>query len=798
MKRISRLDFLRLFALLLFTAVLAVPLGALALLALALPPLDGEIVSTDIAAPAAIRRDAFGVASIHAASRPDAAWALGYAHAQDRYFQMDLLRRAAAGEMSELFGESRLESDIAQRRWQLRELAHRQLAVARPEQAAIVRSYARGVNAGLADLRIKPFEYLVIGARPQPWREEDSLLVIHAMFLMLADSTASNEQFLAKLKRTLPADVFEFVTWDHGAWDASFLDEAATTAPPPIPAAPVREMTAPTGSVPDGAPTFAGSSAWAVSGRRTAHPQGLLAVDMHLGLSVPNIWYRAEMHVGATGARRAASSYGLTLPGFPGFVVGSNGRVAWGLSNTQGDWSDMLALTPCRRDGKPGYRVDDACIGYRSVEETIRVAEAPPVSARFLLTPWGPLINRDPLRRPLVRRWLGDSPAATNLSFLDLLDASDVPDALRIARASGVPPVNFVVADSGGRIGWTIAGQLPDRSGGCAIEPTPAASAATDDWTRLNRNASNLQVMDPPSGYLVTANQRILPERGAPIVCDAAYQLGARARQIADGIRGSAQIDEAAAMRIQLDDRALLLRRWRDLILTSIEARPDPGDRRYDVVVARLRAWDLRASADSVAYRIVREYRDAVTGDVLSLLAGGSGLTSSQLYDNLPHAEYPVWAMVSRRPADWLPIGFSDWDAYLRSILDRNLKRYQAEDPQLTTTTWGARNRLEMRNPLFGGIPLLGSLFGMPNTPMPGDTHMPLVQAPGFGASQRMVVAPGREQSGLFNMPGGQNANPLSPYFDAGHVQWLAGQPLPLVAGEPEHEIRIRPHAPGD
>ncbi|MFZ5637982.1 MAG: penicillin acylase family protein [Pseudomonadota bacterium] len=798
MKRISTIDVLRLLALLVFASILAVPVGAVAVLAIALPDLDDDVATEAVGAPVALRRDAVGVVSIEASSMRDAAWAMGYAHAQDRFFQMDLTRRTAAGEMSELFGRDLLESDLAQRRWQLRELAREQFAVAPENQRAIVRAYTRGVNAGLDDLRLKPFEYVVLRKTPQPWREEDSLLVIHAMFLMLTDSTAKKEQFLARLKRTLPEDAFRFVTWDRGGWDSSFLDPQVPIAPPPLPAPPAREPVARAHALPAGTPGFVGSSAWAVSGRRTAHPQGLLAVDMHLGLSVPNLWYRAEIHLPQNGSTRApASIYGLTLPGFPGIVVGSNGRIAWGLSNTQGDWADLIALTPCRAGGSPGYRVDNDCVAYRAADETIRVADAPSTPARFLLTRWGPLVNRDPVNKPLVRRWLGDSRAATNLTFLDLLEAHDVEAAIRIARASGVPPVNFVVADSGGHIGWTIAGQLPDRSTGCAIDPQPAASARVDDWTRLNLQAADLQVIDPPSGYLVTANQRILPASGTPIVCDAAYQFGARARQIADAIGRSPTLDEAAAMRIQLDDRALLLTRWRDLMLAAIAARPDPDDGKYDTVVARLRAWDRHASADSVAYRIIREYRDAVSGDVLSLLASGSGLTAAELYDNLPQAEYPVWTMVSQRPAGWLPAGYPDWDAYLRSILDRNLKRYEADDPDLTRTTWGERNRLGMQHPMFGRIPLLGRFFGMPDTPMSGDTHMPHVQAPGFGASQRMVVAPGREKDGLLQMPGGQSSNPLSRYFDAGHAQWVAGEPLPLMAGKIAHEIRIRPDRDG-
>jgi penicillin amidase len=795
-----RIDFLRLFIILVFAAIFAPPAGALLALALSLPKLDGQIVSTEIASSVRLRRDAIGVVAIDASSQPDAAWALGYAHAQDRYFQMDVMRRTAAGEMSELFGGSQLDFDIVQRRWQLRALARQQLAASRPDLIEIVRAYTRGVNAGVADMRVRPFEYLVLRNEPMPWRDEDSLLIIHSMFLMLTDEGARKEQFLSRLKQTLPDEVFQFLNHDQGEWDSSFLDGTPAPAAPTIPSPPLRDASVSasgSNAIPRGQPGFMGSSAWAVSGRKTAHKHGLLAVDMHLSLTVPNIWYRAEIHLD-NGSDAPVSGYGLTVPGLPGFVVGSNGRVAWGFSNSQGDWADLLTLAPCRRGNAPGYRVDENCLPYQSEQETIKVADAPDIPARFLHTRWGPLTNRDPWRKPLVRRWLGDSRAAINLVHLDLFAAKDVPEAIRIARASGIPPVNFVVADSAGRIGWTLAGQLPDRADGCPIDPRLADSASIDDWSRLNSTATDLQIVDPPSGYLVTANQRILPKADTPVVCDGSYQLGARAKQIASALDRPGMIDEIAAMRIQGDDRAVLLDRWSRLILRLIADQPNPRDGKYDLLEARLHAWDHRASADSVAYRVIREYRDAVSGEILTLLANGSGMTGAVLYDNLPQAEYPVWAMVSERPDAWLPTGFATWDDYLRSILDRSLKQYAADDPNLTRSTWGQRNRLEMRHPIFGNVPILGGLFNMPNTEMPGDTHMPLVQAPGFGATQRMVVAPGRESEGLLTMPGGQSANPLSPYFDKGHEQWVKNQPMPLAAGETEHEIHVQPRQRAD
>lgn len=786
-------------ALIVLALILAVPGGLLIALALNLPTLDDFVTSPDVHGPLTIRRDAQGIVAVAAASQRDAAWAIGYAHAQDRLFQMDLMRRTAAGELSEVFGSRSVGADIATRRWQLRSLAKKQLAGAREDLALTIRAYTAGVNAGIDSLKLKPLEYILLRADPRPWREEDCLLVIHAMFLSLTDPGAGREQFLAELKHSVSPEIFAFISWSEGDWDSSFVENAAHRPAPGIPAAqpnlsanPLRERSGTPLAEPQR--VFPGSSSWAVSGRRTKHPQGLLGVDMHLALSVPNVWYRAEAHIDAgPGSSARRSVYGLTLPGFPGFIVGSNQKVAWGLSNTQGDWADLLVLKPCESGAAPGYQVDSDCEPFRASDEVIKVAHGADVVARILTTRWGPLIDSNRAQQPVVHRWLGDILAATNLRYLDLIDANDVAGAIEIARASGMPPVNFVAADSSGHIGWTIAGQLPDRHNTCPIDPQQASTHDVDEWQRFTDPGMRLRVIDPPAGYLVTANQRILPDADAPLLCDGAYQLGARALQIERSLSAATALDERTAMQIQLDDRAVLLERWRELLVRVIADRPDAGDTRYETLLARLTAWDGHASADSVAYRFIREFREALSADILGILAQHSGLAGYELFAGLPQAEYPVWKMIDQQPADWLPEGFDSWHGYIRSVLDRVLSAYELQDPQLTQLTWGKRNVLDMRNVVLSNLPLLGRYFGMDAVELPGDTHMPRVQTPTFGASQRLVVAPSREQDGILTMPGGQSSNPLSPFFAAGHEQWVKGMPMALVAGPARHEIRVSP-----
>jgi len=770
----------------------ALPGAGLLALFLSLPTLDADITASPIASPVSIRRDALGTVSIDSTLRSDAAWALGYVHAQDRLFQMDMMRRTAAGELSELVGKKALGADFAARRWQFRRLAREQLANAREDLLSTLQSYTAGVNAGMRSLKVRPFEYIVLRTGPEPWREEDCLLLIHAMFLMLTDPSASREQFLGELKRSVTPEVFRFLTWSQGDWDSSFIASPLERMPGiPAPQRAVSGQLRQPGdaTVPELQKVFPGSSAWAVSGRKTGHAPGLLGVDMHLSLTVPNIWYRAQVHIHGANSR-PHSVYGLTFPGFPGFIVGSNERIAWGLSNTQGDWSDLLILAPCTAGTLPGYRVDSECEPFQATEQHIKVAHGADVRVRLLHTRWGPLIDSNNVQEPAVHRWLGDAIGATNLGYLDLVDANDVTEALEIARDSGMPPVNFVVADSAGRIGWTIAGQLPRRTDTCPVDPQPASSRSVDEWQQFEDPGTRLRIVDPPQGYIVTANQRILPDVSAPIVCDGAYQLGARAQQIERALATATAIDEMTAMQIQLDDRAVFFERWRDLLLEVIGDRTEG---RYQILRARLQAWDGRASPDSVAYRFIREFRETISSELLAMLAQSSLFGGYELYGGLPQAEYPVWKMISEQPHDWLPEGYENWPDYIRGMLDRLLNDYEMRDPQLTHLTWGKRNTLDMRNPVLGNLPLVGRYFGFSGVELPGDTHMPRVQAPVFGASQRLVVAPGREQYGILTMPGGQSGNPLSPFFSAGHEHWIEGAPLPLLAGPARHTIIVSP-----
>lgn len=764
-----------------------------------LPALDGERPLAGLSAEARVERDALGVPAIRGATRIDVARATGFVHAQDRYFQMDLMRRSAAGSLAELIGPVLVEADRAVRRNRFRAFAERALRDATPDDRALLEAYANGVNAGLAALRQPPFEYLMLRTRPAPWRTEDTFLVVYAMFLRLQDDAGRHEATLGTMSDTLPPSLFAFLSPRGSEWDAPIQGEAYASPAIPAPGefslepqegiarrAPRRAPPGPE----EGEPLRAGSNNWAVAGPRAADGRALLASDMHLGLSIPNTWYHASL-VWKEGDRERRVT-GVMLPGTPIVAVGSNGDVAWAFTNTEGDWSDLVVLETEPHDSET-YRTPDGPRRIEHLRETIPVSGAAPVEADIAWTIWGPVVDRDPSGRPRVLRWTAHDPGAVDLGLLRMETVPDLDAALAAAAACGIPAQNVVVADRTGRIGWTVGGRMPRRVGFDGRLPSSWADG-TRRWDGLLDPAAAPRVVDPPDGLLWTANARVIGGHGADLIGDGGLDLGARARQIRDDLRALEHPAPADLLGVQLDDRALFLTRWRDLLLAALT--PEAVAASPDRTAARrlVGGWGGRASIDSAGYRIVRAFRQAVTEDVLDALTvrcheRDPGFETSAM----PQREGPVWRLVSERPAHLLPRSRRSWDDLLLASLDRALGLLTKDGTPLDQATWGKRNILRMQHPLSRAVPRLSPWLDMEPQPLPGDNSMPRVQAPEFGASERMVVPPGHEEDGLFHMPGGQSGHPLSPYYRAGHGAWATGQPQPFLPGPPEHVLVLLP-----
>ena len=786
-----------------FTRILAgvVIVGVIAAVAVllgwrgSLATLDGDLRLPGLSAPATIERDALGVATIDAATEADMARALGFVHAQERFFEMDLLRRSAAGELSALFGARALERDREIRVHRLRARLGESLPAVVGDHLPVLEAYRDGVNAGLAGLGATPWPYLLLRAEPEPWTVEDSALVGYAMFFDLQDEANSRELALWRIREVVPPALFALVAVDGSAWDAPLVGDARGPARLPTAAElDLRQLpvpAAPGARIEHAEPAAPGSNNFAVAGTLTGDGRAFLAGDMHVGLRAPTLWFRARLRypdARAPGGRVDVA--GFTLPGIPAVIVGSNGHVAWSFTNSYGDWLDFHRVE-WSREQHDRYYVPEGQAALRTTTERIEVLGGEPVDFVVRDTRWGPIVHDLPDGDALALRWTAQLPGALNFALADMARAGGLDEALAVADVAGIPAQNLLVADAGGRIAWRLTGQIPERSGDCA----PRAPLVVDTpcrWTRWLAPTENPSVVDPPDGRLWTANARVVDGDALALVGDAGYANGARAKQIRDGLRAKARFTEADLLAIQLDDRALFLARWKDLLVAEA-ARGD--DAALDALAAATADWNGRADPASAGYRIVRAWRLAVIERIRDglMAPARAALGDEFVMPDLPQLEAVAWPLLQQRPAHLLPRDHDSWDALLADAAVAVRTRLEAEGP-LAGRTWGEANTAAICHPLAGALPAFArSALCMPADPLPGDGNMPRVQAPAFGASQRMVVAPGHEADGIVQMPGGQSGHPLSPFWGAGHAAWVRGDAAPFLPGDRQHRLLLQP-----
>ena len=788
-----------------------------------LPQLEGTIAAVD-GSPAyqvTVERDADGAPTVRGRSFADVAYALGFLHAQDRFFQMDLARRLAAGELAALVGARALPLDREARPFGLRTVARRVIADATPEQRAWIEAYTRGVNRGLASLRARPWEYGVLMVAPQSWLPEDSVLVVHSMWWDLQHSDINAErtrrEIVARLEALASAasreeadssraqSVAAFLYARGNEWDApnfATLADARTAnggnpfEAPPVPPPSALDLRA--SSMPKVASALReperevlGSNAWSVAGKHTASGAALLAGDMHLGLRVPAVWYRARLIIQAPGAEPFELN-GVTLPGVPMVAAGSNGHIAWSFTNSYGNWSDVAGI-PC--DAERGTYVTPA--GERRFVtrvERIDVAHAQPESLRIATAPEGVMIassGSGATQTCWLARWLVLEPGATNFESLDLLQARDVDAALALAPRIGIPHQNLNVADASGRIAWSIVGRIPRGNLGPST-PQPVL------WRERDEAPS---IVDPEVGRIWSANarhvegelERVLGNERA--ASGMPYDSGARQKQIRDGLlalqRPATPNDMLA---IQLDDRAIFLERWQRLLVTTLDEEALQNTPQRAEMKRLAVKWDGHAAVDSVSYRLVRAFRDRTRLAVWDMFTGALGAGAGSRPNSL--FEGSLWRLVTEQPPHLLARDYANWRAFLLTQIDAVAAELVKECGTLERCTWGRHNTMAIAHPLSKALGPLARYFDMPAVQLPGDRDMPRVVTPNFGASERFAVSPGREAEGYLQVPGGQSGHPLSPFYRAGFEDWASGRARPLLPGPTVYRLSFAGAAP--
>ena len=776
-----------------------------------LPQLDGRLAVAGLDAPVTVTRDALGIPTITGTSRADVARATGFLHAQDRFFQMDLARRQAAGELSELVGAAALDADRQFRIHRFRAIAERALASADAEWRAVLDAYTEGVNSGLAALDAPPFEYLLLRQEPRPWRAEDSLLVVLSMFITLQLDSVDYESALAALYDVLPRAMADFLAPRGTEWDTPLLGDALPV--PPIPGPEVYDLrTRPASSVEPAFPSSdsrgadavavllgraagevaLGSNNWAVSGRLTADGRAIVANDPHLAIRVPNIWYRAVQEWPETsepdGRRRLM---GVTLPGVPLVVLGSNGHVAWGFTNVQGDFSDLILLE-LHPDDPDRYRTPEGWRAFTEHEEVIAVADEADHVEPVRWTTWGPVIGTDHAGRLQALRWVAHDAERLGASALGLGSARTVEDAFGAVNGLGTPAQNFVVADGAGRIGWTIYGSTPRRVGFDGRVPASWADGSRG-WDGWLDPPEYPRIADPASDRLWTANARTVDGEMLARLGDGNYAVGARARIIRDRLFARDRFDEGDLLDLQLDTSAAYLDTWRGLLLDTLTPDRTAGHVTRETLRRIVdEEWSGQASADSAPYRLTMLFRDRVSPAVAQMVM-------AEVVEAVPTFQYarvrlrdgPLLALLRERPAHLLSAEYENWDALLLEGVDALIE--EAEVAGGLEQPWWQANLAPYRHPLSAAVPLLSRWLDMPLRPLPGSAYTPRMHQGIAASSLRMVVSPGHEADGILEMPTGQSGHPLSPFYGSSHDAWVNGEATPFLPGPARYTLTLAP-----
>ena len=736
----------------------------------------------------AIDYDSRGVPTIHAQDELSLAFGQGWAHARDRRFQMELYRRSALGRLSEWVGSSLLGSDRLFRAYDFAGIADSALAGMDPARRRRLDAYAAGVNAWDKGHRKAP-EFLALGVTPEPWAARDVILVTMLMLQDLTWDQADEERATEIMDAALPPAVVAFLRPAATAWDAP-LDDAPAPLAAPTPTAEqfdARAADTTTGGRADAGIVVdrlaLGSNNWAIAGTHTASGRALVGGDPHLALRVPVIWHRQKLD------SPTLEATGITLPGVPGVVFGTNGKVAWTGTNVEADFVDFVRCVPLEGD-TTRYQGPAGPEPFGARREVILVRGVRPDTIVVRTTRFGPVIARSAKGGWLAAQWTALEPAMYDTDLFGMNRAGSVAEFLGALAGYGGPPLNFVVGDTSGTIAWAVGGRLPRRTGD-PDRPREATDPAAS-WTGFVRADSLPRVVAPARGFVMTANQRTTGGAAGRALAGMPAAPW-RARRIAQVLaaRTGWTAEECARLQNDVDDAFL------DPTAQALDRALTPEAAQADTTLAQARrileTWTHRADTTSVAHAYLRYVRGELTRLLVEpLIAPCLAHDSTFVYD-WTLADEVVRRLLAERPLHLLAARYPDYDALVRdaALAGAALMKRRVPGVPLERITWGRINRADVVHPLALAVPQLGGLLNMPQAALSGGANVVRVTRPRSGASMRMVVDLADPARSTWALPGGQSGHFLSPFYGGEFAGWVKGETVPLEPGPAQHHVRL-------
>lgn len=753
-----------------------------------LPQVKGTIEVDELHGKVRVRRDRWGVPHIEAEHREDLYFAQGYCHGQDRLFQMDFYRRVVEGRVAEIAGEEGLPVDRLMRTLGFRRVARREEAGLDPALRVQLERFCAGVNAAARDARALPFEMQILRQSFEPWQPVDILSLGKLLALGLStnwERELLRSDMLRELGPELAARLDPVYPVDNPVVDQSAFSGEGLPLVEQIDA--VRRSLGL-------AAEASGSNNWAVSGARSATGSPLIAGDPHLPPSMPGIWYEVELRHGERFVR------GASMPGMPGVYMGQNNDVCWTFTNVMADVQDLFVE---RIDGD-NYLFEDEWRPLETVREEIVVKGREPVELDVRITHHGPIVNEAlgaDEGEPLALAWQTLSEATAFAGMFELLEIGSGPDLVAKLEGHTSPASNLIWADRHGSIGYKLIGRLPLRRGGCPDLPKPGWTGEFE-WDGTVPYDELPEVVDPESGYLVTANNRIVGD-DYPHHITSEWLDGFRAKRIEELIGETEKHDLESFESIQTDN----------LSLPGLEAarrlsRLHPRGQRERSAIERLRSWDGHLDRETVAGTIYQAFLLRLAREVARAAIGDRDLCERWLDRNdngfTAHSTSP-WRWHSHLMALWEEgdeelIGRPWAELVLEALagaLDDLSDRF-GPDPE--GWRWGRVHEMKFPHPLGDANPLFDRLLnrrlragGAQETVSqiaydPNDPYN-AVWAP----SWRMVADPTAPDRSRWQTFTGQSGHPASPHYDDLQVDWLEGRTQPMCGEGPWSELELVP-----
>ena len=778
-----------------------------------LPVIDGTLKLSGLKAAVTVRRDDHGVPHIEAASQDDLVMAQGFVTAQDRLWQMDMLRRNAAGELAEILGNTLVEHDKAERVMQFRNVAQRVYNSLPDPDRHRFDLYARGVNLFIDQNNGKlPAEFRFLHYRPHRWTGVDSVLIGLNMVESLDsrwDVKLSRERVTADLHDLkLEADLYPTGSWRDQPPSAAVAD---MSQPHPAPQPEEDETDQNKTSLDRPSEDIAalrqllgkstcegctpGSNNWVIAGKHTASGKPLLSNDMHLGLSVPNIWYMADLK--APGLHVT----GVTLPGMPMVVAGHNDHVAWGFTALYADVQDLYVE---RLDGKGNYAGPHGeWLPLAHAPEIIHVRFGKDVKLDVQLTAHGPLLN--PLfkqeKRPVALHWSLYDPALAAIPLYELNTAQNWEQFSNALAGWCWPTQNVVYSDDSGHIAYHAVGKVPMRPAGLISEPIHDNQHEWQGYIPFEEMPSSF---DPPSGLLATANSRVTPNNTKyPLTLEWADPY--RIERVYKDLRGREKLTRDDMLTVQTDiysevDRELAHRFAYaiDHTITHTASESGSADARLKQAADLLRSWDGRMSTDSAAASIILRTRQAFWPLILDPKLGKD--VSEYTWSEKNFAEEEI-IMHGAGHDTWLPPKYKDWDALLTEAVRRGLEIGKAPSSAEALIHWdyGSWHVVDLEHPVFQLLPIVKDWTGTGEQPLSGDTTTIKQVGRAFGPSQRFTMDWSAPDDSTENIVLGESGNAASPWFRDQWPFWYYGKTFAMpfsaaaITQQTTHTLQLVP-----